>query len=111
MKKGYTVKKSIKAKEKEFPLSSKKYPSAHREANKEEKAKYPSGFKQLTKLEHHLGKEELLGHSTKSGTIQVSKKVPKKYRKEVAYHEKVENDRLCERCKKCKKSTSKCKCK
>lgn len=106
MKPEYSVKKELRARDKEFPLNSKKYPAAHRAANKAEKAKYPEGFKKLTRLEHKLGKDELLGHSYKSGKIEVSAKVPKKNREEVALHEKVENKILC---KKCGKKNCKCK--
>jgi hypothetical protein len=102
----YKVKKSLKANENKFPLNRKDFKKAHLKANKEEKKKYPSGFKKLTKLEHGLKHDELLGHSTKSGKIEVSSKVPKKYRKEVALHESVENKALCKKCKK-----KRCTCK
>ena len=109
MKTKYKVEKDIKANPKKFPLSSKEYPTAHRAANKAEKSKYPHGFKELTRLEHHLGKGELLGKSTKSGKIEVSSKVPVKNRNEVALHEKVENKKIKQMCKKCGKKGCKCK--
>ena len=109
MKKRYEVEKTIKANSKKFPLSSKEYSTAHRAANKAEKSKYPKGFRELTRLEHHLGKGELLGKSTKSGKIEVSSKVPKKNRNEVALHEIVENKKIKQLCKKCGNKSCKCK--
>lgn len=75
-----------------FPTHSKRYDYAHKEANKAEKKKYPKGYEDLKQLDRGLSdKHELIGKNTKAGKIEVSKKVPKKYRDEVAYHEKVEN--------------------
>jgi len=37
------------------------------------------------------GNHELIGKNTKSGKIEVEKKVPKALREEVAFHEKIEN--------------------
>ena len=106
----YKVKKSLKADTKKFPLNSKEYPTAHKEANKAEKSEYPKGFKKLEKIERHLSHDELLGHSTKSGKIQISEKVPKENRAEVALHEKVENKKIKQLiCKKCGKNNCRCK--
>jgi hypothetical protein len=94
MKQGYEVVKKIKANNKTFPLSSNRYKTAHLAANEEEKKRYPEGFKKLTRLEHAIKKNELIGHSNKSGKIEVSQKVPPKYRDEVAFHEKIERENI-----------------
>lgn len=81
--------------EKGYPTSSKRYPSAHEEASKEEKERYPKGYAKLKKLDIQAGeKHELLGTNKKNGKIEVSKKVPKPLRSEVAFHEKVESNVL-----------------
>ena len=80
-----------KLKEKGFPTSSKHYPEAHEEADKKEKKKFGKGYKSMKKVDDKLDKGELAGKNFKSGKLEVSSKVPKKYRKEVAYHEEVEN--------------------
>lgn len=96
----YRVKKSIKAHPKGFPLNQSSFHSAHLKANQVEKRAYPKGFKVLKKIDRHIPNNELLGHSTKKGKIEVSARVPKKYRAEVALHEKVENKILCKKCHK-----------
>lgn len=77
--------------DKGFPTHSKGYASAHEQADKAEKKKYPKGYPKLKKLDQEVGKHELIGKNSKSGKIEVSKKVPKSLRKEVAFHEEVEN--------------------
>lgn len=78
-----------------FPTHSRKYKSAHKEANREEKDKFGAKqYHELDKLDRKLPKHELSGKNTKSGKIEVSEKVPKNLRNEVAYHEKVENKQL-----------------
>lgn len=74
-----------------FPTSSGEYKTAHAEADNAEKKKFPKGYNELKKIDKRIGKNELVGKNTRSGNILVEKKVPKKMRKEVAYHEKVEN--------------------
>lgn len=74
-----------------FPTSSKEYKEAHSEADKAEKKKYPKGYNKLKDIDSKLPKKELVGKSDKKGKVTVSKKVPKKLRNEVAYHEKYEN--------------------
>jgi len=75
-----------------FPTHEKNYPQAHKKANKAEKSVFGSkSFKDLETISRRLPKHSLEGKNTKSGEIEVSRKVPKKYRKEVAFHEKVEN--------------------
>lgn len=74
-----------------FPTSSKKYEEAHSEASNAEKKKYPKGYKVLKKLDAKVSKNTLIGKNTKSSKLEVSKIVPKKYRNEVAYHEKIES--------------------
>jgi hypothetical protein len=78
-----------------FPTHSKKYKEAHQKANKQEKEKFgKKAFEALEKIDNKLSKHELAGKNTKSGKIEVSKKVPPKFRTEVAFHEKVENKAL-----------------
>lgn len=75
-----------------FPTHSPRYKSAHRDANRAEKKKFgKKAFKELEKIDRKLSKHELAGKNLKSGKIEVSKKVPKKFRKEVVFHEEVEN--------------------
>lgn len=81
--------------DKGFPTHSKKYHSAHELANKKEKEKFgKKAFKEVEKIDRKLGNHELAGKNTRSGKIEVSKKIPEKYRNEVAYHEKIENKAL-----------------
>lgn len=81
-------------KKKGFPTSSKKYPYAHRKADESEKKKYPKGYKEMKKVDNKLKVRELAGKNLKSGKIEVSKKVPRKFRKEVAFHEMRENKEI-----------------
>lgn len=79
---------------KNFPTSSKFYKTAHEKADKKEKTKYPKGYEEMKKVDRKVmkkDKKELAGKNLKSGKIEVNKIVPKKLRKEVAYHEKIEN--------------------
>ncbi len=81
--------------DKGFPTHSKGYKAAHREANKEEKAKFgEKPFKELEKYVQKAKKHELIGKNTKSGKIEVESKIPRALRSEVALHEKVENKAL-----------------
>jgi len=85
-----------KLSEKGFPVHEKKYATAHAKANAAEKKKFgKKAFKELAKLDEKAGhKHKLIGKNLKSGKLEVSKSVPKRFRDEVAYHEKVENDIL-----------------
>ncbi len=84
--------------DKGFPTHSKDYKNAHRKANKAEEKKFgKKSFKALEKIDRKVGKHELVGKNLKSGKIEVSKKVPKKLRKEVAFHEETENKILRKR--------------
>lgn len=75
-----------------YPTSSHRYPNAHSKANAAEKAKFgEASFKAMNKVDAGLKKHELAGKNLKTGKIEVSKKVPKKYRAEVALHEEVES--------------------
>lgn len=76
-----------------FPTHPKgKYKAAHREADTKEKAKFGArDYNKLKRIDAKLPKHELAGKNTKSGKIEVSKKIPKKYDKEIAYHERTEN--------------------
>lgn len=81
--------------DKGFPTHEKGYQSAHRKANKEEKKKFgKEAFDNLEKIDRKLPTKVLAGKNTKSGKIEVSKKIPLKFRPEVAYHEKIENKAL-----------------
>jgi len=79
-----------------FPIhpSKRKYERAHEKADKAEKKAFPEGYEEMKKVDAKLGKHELAGKNTKTGKIEVSKKVPPKLRKEVALHEKVESKAL-----------------
>lgn len=72
------------------PYKHKLVRESHVKADQLEKARYPKGYERLKKLERSLGKHEFLGEHTSKGKIEISKKVPKQLRKEVAYHEKQE---------------------
>jgi hypothetical protein len=80
-----------------FPTATKQYPTAHEEASKDEKKKYPKGYEKLKKLDEKLPAGQLIGKNTRSGKIEVSKVVPKKERNEVAFHERDENRRIRKR--------------
>lgn len=76
-----------------YPTHSRYYKSAHEEASKSEKKKFPKGYDELKKAERHLGKHELMGKNLRSGKIEVEKKF-KKYGKEIAYHEQQEHKNI-----------------
>ena len=88
-----------------FPTHNPHYQFAHQKAEKLEKAKFPKGYEQLKKLDAKLPKHELIGKNLKSGKIEVSKKVPKKLRKEVAFHEWKESQFIKQAEKKSKKKS------
>jgi hypothetical protein len=67
------------------------YEKAHRRADKAEKKAFPKGYQEMKKVDDKLGKHELAGKNSKTGKVEVSEKVPKKLRAEVAMHEKTEN--------------------
>jgi len=70
---------------------SKSYHDAHEYASEKEKKKYPKQYRKLNKwIEKNTKPDEYVGMNYKDGKIEEEKKVPRKYRKEVAYHEKVE---------------------
>lgn len=78
-----------------FPTHSSRYKQAHRKANEAEEKKYgKKNFKELEKIDNKIGAHRLAGKNLESGKIEVSKKVPEKFRKEVAYHEKIESKNL-----------------
>jgi len=87
--KQYRVVSSLK--EKGFPTSSPKYREAHSEASTAEKKKYPAGYQKLKRLDKKVPQGQLIGKNLKSGKVEVSKRVPKPLRGEVAFHEKFEN--------------------
>ncbi len=77
-----------------FPVDTPEYLKAHHEANKAEKEQYPKGYEKMKSVDAKLSKHELAGKNLKSGKIEVSAKVPKKLRAEVALHEEVESKAL-----------------
>lgn len=78
-----------------FPTHDPSYHKAHIQANIAEQKRFgKKSFHELEKLDRKFGKHELAGKNLPSGKIEVSKKVPKKYREEVEYHEKIENKNL-----------------
>jgi hypothetical protein len=75
-----------------YPTHSRGYNRAHAKANIAEKAAFGNtSYNAMKKVDAGLKKHELAGKNTKTGKIEVSKKVPKKYRAEVALHEAVES--------------------
>lgn len=89
MTKKYILKPRLS--DKGFPQSSKFYKEAHQAADKAEKKAFPKDYEKMKKVDAKLPRHELAGKNFPSGKIEVSKKVPKQYRNEVALHEKVEN--------------------
>lgn len=83
-----------KIEDKGFPRNSPKYEPAHRKADEAERKAFPSGYQKMKKIDENLPKDQLAGKNTKNGKLEVSKKVPEKFRKEVALHEKVESKAL-----------------
>lgn len=75
-----------------FPTHDPNYHSAHRKADELEKAEFgKKPYNEMKKIDRKLPANELAGKNLKSGKLEVSKKIPAKYREEVAFHEKVEN--------------------
>lgn len=93
----YHVKYSLKdtLTDKGFPTNDPKYKTAHEEATKSEKKKFPrKDYDRLKKMDESIPNRELIGKNTRSGKIEVSKKVDPKLRKEVAFHEQAESKNL-----------------
>lgn len=76
--------------DKGFPYHSSNYREAHEEASTKEKKKYPKGYSVLKKKMKTLDGHEMMATNKRSGKIEVEKKF-KKYKSELAYHEKEEN--------------------
>ena len=87
----FTTKKYLE--EKGSQVTNKGYKTAHEKADKQEKAKYPKAYEDLKQQVRKIPKGQLLGKVEK-GKIEVSKKVPKSERNEVAYHEASEKKSL-----------------
>jgi hypothetical protein len=102
MAKSYIVVNDLR-KSKNWPTDSKYFKTAHNLANKAEKSKYGKGYEKMKGIDAKLQKNEIAGHNTKSGEIKISKKVPKGFRKEVAYHEQKEYQNIKRLEKKSKK--------
>ena len=80
--------------DKGFPQSSKFYKEAHQAADKAEKKAFPIDYEKMKKVDAKIPKHELAGKNLPNGKLEVSKKVPKPYRNEVALHEKIENRKI-----------------
>lgn len=85
----YHLEKEIS--DKGFPRSEKRYEAAHKQADIQEKKDFPKGYEEMKHVDARLGRHELSGKNLKGGKIEVSEKVPKKLRQEVAEHEFIEN--------------------
>lgn len=86
---------SKKINDKGFPTSSKHYETAHKAASKAEKEKYPKGYQELKKYDETAGKNgQSVGKNTKSGKIIVSGRVPKRFDREIAFHERTESRKI-----------------
>lgn len=69
---------------------SQKWKKSHQKANRAVLKRFGSKVaKQVNKIK--VPRSELLGSHTKAGKISISKRVPKKLRGAIAYHEKVEH--------------------
>jgi hypothetical protein len=79
-----------------YPTSDSHYQAAHQAANKSEKSRYPTGYQKMKIVDEKLPSGELAGKNLKSGKVEVSEKVPSKLRKETAFHEHKESERLKE---------------
>jgi hypothetical protein len=79
-------------KRKGWPTTSKKWRKAHNEANKHERKRFGKrAFKAVQKIVERMPPDELLGTHTKTGKIRISSRVPKKYRPQIAAHERFEH--------------------
>jgi hypothetical protein len=88
----YILVKTLRAKG--WPTANKSYQEAHEIADRKEKKKYGKSYEYMKKVDSKLKKGQLAGKNTKTGKIEVSEKVPKKYRSEVALHERTEYNAL-----------------
>lgn len=77
-----------------FPRADPRYDYAHRKADEAEKKAHPKGYQALKKIDAKLGRHELAGKNNKAGEITISRKIPVRYRTEVAEHELAENKLL-----------------
>lgn len=83
-----------------YPTANPRYHDSHVGADRDEKRNYPKGYERLKKLDNKIPSNELIGKHTKAGKIEISKKVPKKDRPEVVFHEVDETKRMNKRKKK-----------
>ena len=75
-----------------WPTTSKKWKKAHRQANKAELKRFgKQAFKAVQRVVTRMPANELLGSHTKKGKVRISKRVPARYREQVAFHERVEH--------------------
>lgn len=78
-----------------YPVDSGRYKTAHEEATKKERNLFPKkNYEELKHMDKTIAKGELIGKNDKAGRVSVSKRVPKKLRAEVAFHERVESQRM-----------------
>lgn len=78
--------------DKGYPITNKCYPQAHKQADKAEIKHYGKHkFNKLNKIINQTIPEgELARKHTKQGIIQLSSKIPQKYRNQVKFHELIE---------------------
>ena len=92
----YKLVKRIKSKG--WPVSSHKYRKAHKEADKRERKRFGKRrFKEVEAIAKKIPKGELAGKHTKTGKVIISKRVPEKYRSQIAYHERTEHRLMTKR--------------
>ena len=80
--------------DKGWPIQNKKYPHAHEMADKAEKKADPKTYKKINKMEHKLGKHEIMSKATKKkGIVEIEKKFSKnrKVKKNLIVHEMKEH--------------------
>jgi hypothetical protein len=76
-----------------YPTHNKHYATAHEEADKAEKKRFPHGYLRLKKQVRELHPHELMGKNTKDGKIQVEDRF-KRQGREIAFHERTEHKNL-----------------
>lgn len=82
--------------DKGYPTNNRCYRQAHQQANKLEKEKYgKQRFDKLNRIINtNLPKGELAGKHTPTGIIQLSNKIPSKYRNQIKFHELIEMNEM-----------------
>jgi len=73
-----------------YPTASPRYAESHDEADNAEKRHYPRAYKELKKIEKHMGRKELLASHNRHGDVTIEYRVPKRDRKDIILHEDTE---------------------